>query len=283
MAEYLEIAGRPVLFNPPEYSISTTAVYDQSNHRTEVVAVNRKVLELELFFDSTVDDGKDVTAGMDKIIPDMEAVEVLWGGRPIGSGDVKNWYISGYEKNVTRFSEDGVPIRGFLNLAFQQVERNRSKGSADGKRKNNPMQVELSWNDGKVTAVYNPASYRIYSEGIIAEGQTREQNLNTGKHHLELTLFFAADAYDDVGDLKKDTAQISELIAPLDSKRRNTGQILPEIRVDFGTAKPLKGLSTSKAVYAGKWYLIRLIEHYNRFDEAGVPLRASLDLAFVEA
>lgn len=287
MAEYLKIGGKAVLFNPAEYSISTTAVYTGSNHKTEVTAVNRKALEVELFFDTTATGGEDVSVKMDKILPSGKAVELLWGGKPIGSGDVKTWYLNGFEKSVTKFSEDGVSIRGFLHLVFQHEELAKPQGSAAGKRAANPMKVQLSWSDGKanqsLAAVYNPASYRIYDAGMLEGSHPREQSFGRGKHHLELTLFFDAAGYDQPGDLKKDTGRIAGLIKPLDGSKKKPGRVLPEAKLDFGAAKPLKGLSTSKARGAGKWYLVKLVERYSKFDEAGEPLRANLDLTFVEA
>ncbi|MBN1423909.1 hypothetical protein JXA88_05065, partial [Candidatus Fermentibacteria bacterium] len=161
------------------------------------------------------------------------------------------------------------------------------QSSAAGKRASNPMKVQLSWSDGKanqsLTAVYNPASYRIYDAGMLAGSHAREQNLSSGKHHLEFTLFFDAAGYDQPGDLTKDTGKVAELIKPLDGGKKKPGRILPEAKLDFGAAKPLKGLSTSKAKSAGKWYLVKLVEHYDKFGEAGEPLRANLDLTFVEA
>ena len=68
-----------------------------------------------------------------------------------------------------------------------------------------------------------------------------------------------------------------------EGKKKKPGKILPETKLDFGSAKPLKGLSTSKSKSAGKWYLVKLVERYSKFDEAGEPLRANLDLTFVEA
>ena len=141
----IEGGGPPIacLFNPTEYSISKTNVWKVEPVTGSALPPPQftgglpRELTLELLFDTSDTDSKDVREITDKLLKATEVGE-SGGGRPpmitFGWGQTVSFKAVARQLTIryTLFRPDGSPIRALAHLSLMQAEKAQDGSSTPG-------------------------------------------------------------------------------------------------------------------------------------------------------
>jgi len=144
-----------VMFNPEQYTLSKSnnfasiAIPGRESPVIQYVKGESETFSIELFYDTYMLDGQDVTSYTDKISnlmainSDLHAPPVCkfeWGGFSFTG------VIDKVDRKFTMFSEKGVPVRAILTVSFKQFTNpERSKFSPDRTKRRIVQEGDALW------------------------------------------------------------------------------------------------------------------------------------------